>query len=297
MTEPLFHLAVVVDDYEMGITHVVRGEDHISNTPRQMLIQEAIGAPTPEYAHLPMVLAPDRSKLSKRRGALPVSDYRAKGYLPTAILNYLALLGWNPGTEKEIFTTAELIAAFDVARVQKHGAIFDDEKLRWFNQEHIRLLPSSIVEQHIATAIGPTIRTLPQFSEERLKRFTPTLLERIATFGDIAVLEAAGDLSYVFEQPVVEVSSCVWKKSTPELTKTHLEHAQRTLEALDPWTTDSIKNALWDYATQNGRGDVLWPLRYSLTGKEKSPDPFSMAFILGKEETLARIRGVLARMG
>ncbi|MDO8569671.1 MAG: glutamate--tRNA ligase family protein [bacterium] len=139
--EPLYHLAVVIDDFESNITHVIRGEDHISNTPRQILIQEAISAPRPLYAHLPLILAQDRSKLSKRKHGESVSldYYRSKGYSPEAIINYLALLGWNPGTEQEIFTLRELINVFDFSRVHKGGAIFDEKKLAWVNRKHFNL--------------------------------------------------------------------------------------------------------------------------------------------------------------
>lgn len=141
LEEPLYHLASVVDDIEMNITHVIRGEDGISNTPRQILIQEAIGALRPIYAHLPLILAPDRSKLSKRKHGESVSldYYRDKGYSPAAIVNYLALLGWNPGTEQEIFTLGELIKVFDIAKVHKGGAIFDEKKLAWVNRKHYNL--------------------------------------------------------------------------------------------------------------------------------------------------------------
>ena len=139
--EPLYHLAVVIDDFESNITHVIRGEDHISNTPRQILIQETISAPRPIYAHLPLILAPDRSKLSKRKHGESVSlnYYRDKGYSPEAMINYLALLGWNPGTEQEIFTLDELINVFDFSRVHKGGAIFDEKKLAWVNRKHFNL--------------------------------------------------------------------------------------------------------------------------------------------------------------
>ena len=139
--EPLYHLAVVIDDFESNITHVIRGEDHISNTPRQILIQETISAPRPIYAHLPLILAPDRSKLSKRKHGESVSldYYRNKGYSPEAMINYLALLGWNPGTEQEIFTLPELINVFDFSRVHKGGAIFDEKKLAWMNRKHFNL--------------------------------------------------------------------------------------------------------------------------------------------------------------
>src|SRR6202142_3545999 len=144
LDEPLYHLAVVIDDHEMGVTHVIRGEDHISNTPRQILILEALGFERPVYAHIPLILAPDRSKLSKRHGATSVNEYRAAGYVPEALVNYLALLGWNPGGEQELFTLRELIAAFTMDHVQKGGAIFDIEKLRWFSKKKIENM--SLVE-------------------------------------------------------------------------------------------------------------------------------------------------------
>ena len=141
MEEPVFHLVVVVDDIDMGVTHIVRGEDHISNTPRQILIYEALGSPLPEYAHLPTVLAPDKTKLSKRKGALPITAYRDRGYLPEAMVNYLALIGWNPAlNDREFFTMAELIEHFDLKDVQKSGAIFNEEKLAWFNRQYMAKL-------------------------------------------------------------------------------------------------------------------------------------------------------------
>ena len=149
LNEPLFHLAVVVDDFEEGVTHVIRGEDHVSNTPRQILIQRAIDAPTPIYAHLPLVLGPDKLKLSKRRGALPITEYQKQGFLPEAILNGIAFVGWNPGTEKEIFTHDELVEAFDLERVQKSPAVFNETKLEWFNKEHMNKLPYQEIEKNI----------------------------------------------------------------------------------------------------------------------------------------------------
>jgi glutamyl/glutaminyl-tRNA synthetase len=145
MTEPIYHLTSVIDDFEMGVTHIIRGEDHISNTPRQILIQEAIGATRPEYAHLPLILAPDRSKLSKRKHgeSVALDYYKEKGYSERAIINYLALLGWNPGTDQEIFTLEELIEVFDLSRVHKGGAIFDEKKLAWVNRKHYNLQKGS----------------------------------------------------------------------------------------------------------------------------------------------------------
>jgi glutamyl/glutaminyl-tRNA synthetase len=141
LNEPLYHLAVVVDDHEMGITHIIRGDDGISNTPRQILIQRAIGAKQPIYAHLPLILGEDKSKLSKRHGAVSIKEYKNQGYLKEAIINHLAMLGWNPGTDQEIFTMPQLIKEFSLEKVSKGGAVFNVEKLDWFNGKHLAKLP------------------------------------------------------------------------------------------------------------------------------------------------------------
>ena len=175
MEEPLYNLAVVVDDFEMGITHVIRGEDHISNTPRQILIQEAIGAPRPVYAHLPIILATDKSKLSKRKHgeSVSVDFYRRKGYLPEAVINFLVLLGWNPGNNQEIFSIDELIKTFDMSKVQKSGAVFNVEKLNWLNKQYIAKLsdadfrPFQGIHTGMAGDFKPNLQTLAPASSRK----------------------------------------------------------------------------------------------------------------------------------
>lgn len=273
LTEPVFHLAVVIDDYEMGVTHVVRGEDHISNTPRQILIQEAIGAPTPEYAHLPLVLAPDRSKLSKRRGALSITEYRDRGYLPEAILNYISLLGWNPGTEQEIFFKEDLIKNFDLKKVQKGAAIFDQTKLDWFNREHLKRL-SPLARQEI----------LSHFVPQPALPLTDLLIERINNLSEAKEIIKSGEFDFFFTTP----------EPTKELLREgkFLDETIKILTTLDEkdFSTEKVKASLWDFATKQGRAEVLWPLRVALTGQAKSPDPFTVASILGKEESLRRLK-------
>jgi len=276
---PLYHLAVVIDDHDQGVTHVIRGEDGISNTPRQILIQRAIGATEPTYAHIPLILAPDKSKLSKRYGAVSITEYREQGYLPEAVVNFLALLGWSPqsgGEDREIFSTLELIERFDLSQVHKSGAVFNVEKLKWMNREYLRTLETTIYEQEVC-------ERLPQRDSAILKRILPILSERVYTFNDITQLDSEGELDYFFKKP----------RPTREQLKTpqYLEEVEMILTGLpiDQWTVENIKNALWDFATEKGRGEVLWPLRISLSGKDKSPDPFTLAALLGKEETLARI--------
>jgi len=278
---PLFHLAVVVDDFEMEVTHVIRGEDHISNTPRQILIQRAIGAPEPIYGHIPLILASDRSKLSKRHGAVSVNEYE-KDYEAEAMVNFLAMIGWNPGGEKEIFTIEELIKEFDIAKVQKAGAIFNTEKLDWMNKAHMGKLESQKVEKSIK-------ERLPQIDDSMLRRVMPTILERINKWSDIEEMAKAGEWGYFFEAPEVDTKKIIWKDSTPEDTKRHLQKVSELLDTADFSSADTIKESLWNYAEEEGRGAVLWPMRYALSGRDKSPDPFTLAFVLGKEETMRRL--------
>ncbi|MBI2482336.1 MAG: glutamate--tRNA ligase [Candidatus Vogelbacteria bacterium] len=279
-TEPLFHLAVVVDDFESSITHIIRGEDHISNTPRHILLQEAIGAPTPIYAHLPLVLAPDRSKLSKRHGALPITDYRDAGFLPEAIINFMALLGWSPqhgeGTNEEIFNLTELIERFDLSAVGKSGAIFNIEKLAWLNKTYLAKLT-------LEEKLTYVTKVLPSLDQTVLTKITPLILDRASNFEDIKKMKEAGELAYFFESP----------KPNKDLLKNtaHLVKVSELLGALPQadWTIESIKNSVWDFATEVGRAEVLWPMRVALSGQAKSADPFTIAAIIGQEETLARL--------
>ncbi len=284
LNEPLFHLAVVVDDFEAGITHVMRGEDHVSNTPRQVLIQRAIGAPTPTYAHLPLVLGSDKLKLSKRRGALPLMEYKKRGFLPQAILNGVAFVGWNPGTEKEIFTREELIQAFDLTKVQKSPAIFNEEKLEWFNKEHIKLLPKEEVEKNI-------LEWLPE--EMRNVKIVPVIFERISKWGDVRDMAQRGELDFFFGTLEINKEKLIYKNSSPEKISENLKLAIEALEEIaeDNFIVENIKNALMTIASSlPSRGELLHPVRFALSGLDKSPDPFIIAEILGKNETLSRLQ-------
>lgn len=289
-TEPLFHIANVVDDGESGVTHIIRGEDHISNTPRQILLVRALGYPEATYAHLPLVLASDRAKLSKRRGALPLTTYRDMGYLPNALLNYLSLLGFHPEGEEEIFTPEELAELFDLSRIQKGGAIFDPVKLLWVNNEHMRRMPEDVFEKEIRSRLEP-LTSLSEWSEERFIRALPTIGERIKVFGDIDTHIEEGELSYLFEPPTVSSAHISWKDTSKEVTQTHLAEMLTRLQTLAPFPSESeAEEALIPYANEVGRGAVLWPLRYSLSGKERSPGPFTLIHILGRDTAYSRIK-------
>lgn len=297
LEEPLYHLAVVVDDFEMGITHIIRGEDHISNTPRQILIQEAIGSPKPYYAHIPLIFDKDRAKLSKRKHgeSVSLSYYIKKGYLSEAMVNFLSLLGWNPGTTQDIFTMNELIGQFDIGKVQKGGAVFNEEKLKWVNKEHLKLMPSVKINEKIHEIISKFYSA----DFEYIQKLSPVILDRISSFGDIDDLIKNGELEYFFKKPDYESSQLKWKNDSDiEITKKHLNHIIFTTNEItdDQFFTENAKKALFEYAEQQGKGSVLWPLRYALSGKDKSPDPFTLMGILGKKETTDRLRIALQKL-
>jgi glutamyl-tRNA synthetase len=299
INEPLFHLAVVIDDHDEGVTHVIRAEEHIANTPRQILLHEALGWQIPEYAHLPLVLGADKQKLSKRKGALPMTDYARQGYLPEAVFNCIAMIGWNAadaGSDQELFSKEELIQRFDFGRMQKGGAVFNSDKLNWFNREYIKKLSSEAFWNHALPFVPEHLQ-----GNLMLKKIEQLLRDRIDKFSDITTLFAEGEFDYFFGDPVAVEHLMVWKtlKDDPEgleKTKNYLKEVARLLEPLsqDEWNYESIKGALIEYADQEGKGNVLWPLRVALSGKEKSPDPFELASMLGKEITLQRIEKVIS---
>ncbi|MEK7621714.1 MAG: glutamate--tRNA ligase family protein [Patescibacteria group bacterium] len=276
LDEPLYHFAVVVDDWQMGVTHVIRGEDHISNTPRQILIQEALKVLRPIYAHIPLILAPDRSKLSKRHGAVSVTEYRGQGFLPDALLNYLALLGWNPGTDQEIFSRSELIKQFSLDRIQKGGAIFNLEKLNWLNREYLRRVPESIWDDIFPNDWPSALRA----------KVTPIIRERVSTLTEGHTLIESGEYDYFLAPPIVD-KNLLKAPTTLSKTITLLE----SIPGAD-FQSQIIKSVLMPYADEAGRAAVLSTMRVVLTGKERSPDPFTLAEILGQAETLARLRKI-----
>lgn len=282
---PLYHLTVVVDDGLMKVSHVIRAQEHIANTPRQILILEALGFQRPIYAHIPLVLAPDKTKMSKRHGATALLDFRDMGYLPEAVINFLAFMGWNPGTEKEIFSLKELIKEFSLEKIQKGGAVFNIEKLNWYNREYIKKMPESELLKNIKQYLD--------WPDEMIKKAVPTLIERMDKFND---LENDEEFGFYMNLPDYDPQNLVWKKSTPEKTKEYLNKILGLLGSADFSSSDKIKEKIWPFAEEAGRGDVLWPMRYALSGKDKSPDPFTLAYILGKEETLSRLDTAISKI-
>lgn len=299
LTEPLYNFSVVIDDYLMQITHVIRGEDHISNTPKQIAIQEALGFPRPIYAHLPMILGADRSKLSKRHGATSLTEYQKLGYLPEALINFLALLGWHPYGDIEIMSLEELIEKFELERVQKGGAIFNLQKLDWFNSQYLKKLPLEQVFQYFLDYLKtfhPQINT-SQDNIPYLKQILELELPRINKFSELLNIA-----NYFFEDKLQYPKELLsWKGETKEEVREALNNCLQLLQEI-PESEFNQVNLQSKFANfinnqplyQNNRGKILWPLRVALSGKEASAGPFEIAAILGKKETLNRIQQALS---
>ncbi|EKD24037.1 MAG: hypothetical protein ACD_81C00126G0020 [uncultured bacterium] len=280
---PLFALAGVVDDYEMKISHVIRGEDHISNTPKQIAIARALGFPIPEYAHLPLILAPDRSKLSKRYIETSLNDFKTQGYLPNALVNFMAFIGWHPKDDTEVMLPDDLIRDFDMERVQKGGGIFNLEKLEWLNAQHIKRLSIDA----LVDAITPFIPTAWTTQSQVLRRAVEAEQDRLKR-----LTEFAESAEFFFAIAAYEPTLLAWKDAAAEVTKAHLQSVLQLLEPIDgaQFTKEGLESVLMPLADTKGRGDVLWPLRVALSGKKASPGPFEIMPALGKDETLRRIQ-------
>lgn len=297
--EPIYHLANVVDDITSGVTHIIRGEEHLSNTARQILIWEAINeCPRPIYGHIPLILSDTREKISKRKhGAMvSVEYYRDKGYIKDALINFLVFLGWNPGGTEEIFTLDELIAKFDIHKVQKGGAIFNPEKLNWFNREYMIRLSDGEFDEKAKNFIPTWVQSNPEI----YARARSIIREKISVFYEIEKMFApGGDLAFIKEVADYSTELLLWKKSPDrEEAKKHLHEVKKSLESISEtdFNVENIKSSVWNYAEANGRGNVLWPMRVSLTGQEKSPDPFVSSWIIGKKETLNRLDFALSKL-
>jgi glutamyl-tRNA synthetase len=287
---PVYNMAVVVDDHNMGITHVIRGDDHISNTPKQILIYQALGWEIPIFAHVPLILGPDKKRLSKRHGATAVIEYRDKGFLPEAMFNYLCLLGWSPGDNREIMSVQEIIEAFDITKIQKKSAIFDQAKLEWMNSEYIKRkenvellkLVKPFVEKHgYKFEDDSYLLKVINIMKDRVK-----VLEDFVTFG-----------RYFFEDPIDydgEGIQKYWKDNTNELLSEFLEK----LSGLEEYTAFNIENELRSFADQKSvkAADLIHPIRLAITGMRVSPGLFEVMEILGKETIIRRIKNALNKI-
>lgn len=287
--DPLFHLAVVLDDAEMRITHVIRGEDHLSNTPRHLLLQRALGLPKPQYAHVPLLLDTQRKKLSKRTADTGLLAYRDKGYLPEAMVNFLVLLGWNPKTTEEVFTMEDLAERFDLAGVQKGDAVFDLQKLDWLQRQHLRKLSPSALADRARTFLKKTGCSVPDRAV--LERAVTVWRERGGTLSDFP-----RDMHFVLEEPELNDQDFPWRGTTVAQGLESSTYCSSVLEQLtSEWNEPQrLREALLGALKREGKdlGTYLWPTRYALTGERESPDWSEVAWILGLTETLRRLRDV-----
>jgi len=289
---PTYNFAHIVDDFHMGVTHIMRADEFISSTPRFLSLYDALEIDPPKFVTLPPILAADRKKkLGKRDGAKDVLEYRSEGYLPEAFINFLAFIGWNPGTDKEIFTLGELIEEFTLEGIQTGGAALNEEKLQWINREHLLLLSDEDFAQFVTAWIPEDVRKKPQFSEDRLMRLMPVIRERVHTGKGIIDATGEGEYDFAFEQPSIDREMLKWKKDSNA--RDVLPRLQKIAEMLssvaEGSTGEEVKNVIWDYVEKIGRGEVLWPLRVALTGRERSPDPFTVINIIGASEAYARV--------
>jgi glutamyl-tRNA synthetase len=286
---PTYHLANVVDDHLMHITHVIRGEEWLPSTPKHILLYEAFGWDTPQFAHLPLLLNPDKSKLSKRQGDVAVEDYLAKGYLKEALVNFVALLGWNPGkgNTQEIFSLDELVSVFDLSTVHKAGAVFDLKKLDWMNAAYIKKL--SLDELYTKAKEGGFLDTelLKNTDALTLKKVLAVEQERLTKLSDIGTANP-----FLFSEISYNKELLRWKENDDTTTKQALEQAFILLNELSDSTWEDVKvleEKLLEAAGEK-RGDFLWPLRVALTGAERSPSPAQVAWVLGKEKSIERLK-------
>lgn len=291
---PLYNFACVVDDAQMQITHVIRGEEHLGNVPKQVLMYEALGYEPPQFAHLPILLNNDRKKLSKRDGATAVGDYRRLGYLPQALVNFLALLGWSAGGDKEIMKIDEMLALFDLDRVQKSGAVFDTVKLTWMNGEYLKVAKIDT----LVDGVLELIELEPDVAELRTDRWHVTaicelLRERAKTLAEIIKAN-----KYLFSKAYTLVwdSEAVQKRAgTPEALD-RLRELSTTLRDCEEWDKVPLETALRALSERTGikAGDYIQPLRVAVTGASVSPGIFETIEVLGRDVTLGRVNSFLS---
>jgi glutamyl-tRNA synthetase len=291
--QPTYHLSVVVDDIDMEITHVVRGDDHISNTPKQVRLYRAFDRPPPRFAHVPLILGPDRKRLSKRHGATSVMEYHRMGYLPEAMVNFLALLGWSPGSDQEIFTRDELIGAFALEGISGGNAVFNPEKLDWFNQQHIVRLSA----EEIATRVEPQLREAGLWRDsfattERawLLRVIDLLKPRVKKLNQIvedAVLFLGGGVQYD--------AAAVAQYLATTGTRGHLDALRATLASAQPFDQATIENSLRRLASERGikAASLIHATRVAVTGKGVSPGLFEVVELVGRDRTLTRLAAAM----
>ena len=282
---PTYNFAVVVDDSDMGITHVIRGDDHISNTPKQVVIYNALGIPPPKFCHIPLILGLDRSRLSKRHGATSIRDYKEEGFLPEALVNYLCLLGWSPGTDREMMSVEEVINAFSLENINKTAAMFDINKLQWMNGEYIRAMDDAKLAGLIIDALKKENLLKEEFDRNWIGNIVRLFKERLRTVYDF--IDAA---DYFFKE-IIEYDPDGIKKFFNKDTKPALEKLITKLETATVFDVQSIETVIRSLADELGvkAAKIIHPVRLAVTGKTAGAGLFETLALLGKSRTIGRI--------
>ncbi len=293
---PTYHLANVVDDHLMEVSHVLRAEEWLPSVPRHKLLYQALGYEMPQLAHLPMILGPDRSKLSKRHGAVSITEYREQGYLPEAMVNFLALLGWSLDDKTDIISRDELIKNFSIERISKTAAIFNHEKLDWMNGVYLRELSQEKLLREIIpfleSGLPPEVKR--PVSKEYVSRIMPLIRERINTLAEAATYAAF----FFLDELEYEASMLVDRKMTAEATLRTLKAAQEKLASLENFDHDSLEGTLRPLAEELGlkAGQLFSPLRVATTGRTAAPPLFETMMVLGKERCLKRLKAAVEKL-
>jgi glutamyl-tRNA synthetase len=298
---PTYHLANVIDDHAMAVTHVLRGEEWIPSTPKHVRLYEAFGWTPPAFAHLPVILAPDGKKLSKRHGATSVEEYRARGFLPEALANYLALLGWSPGDDREIFTPEEMTSLFELGRVNKRSAIFDEVKLRWMNSRYLAAIPWDRLEPLLApclVGLDPTAETLERWGVSLAPAAWRRAVLLLGQERAETVPECLEKVRFLFEEGIeFDPESCEkhWKI---EDAAAKIRTGREAIVAAEPWTPEAIEAAIRGAADAKGfkHGKLFHPLRVAVTGRQHSPGLFQTIFLTGRARSIERIDRALERI-
>jgi glutamyl-tRNA synthetase len=284
---PTYNFAHIIDDFEMGVTHIFRADEFIASTPNYLALYEALEIKRPEFVTLPPILGEaGTKKLGKRDGAKDILDYKKEGYLPEAMFNFLAFIGWNPGEgdNREILSKKEIIDAFQIRHIQKGGAKFNEEKLDFINREHIKKLSSEEIKKNIFELLPEQLRNL---------KIIQLIVERINKWSDVVKMVENGELDFFYKVPEIKKEKLVFKNSSLEKIKENLKEVLYALEEISEsdFTENKIKEILMKIADgKESRGEVLHPIRYALSGLDRSPDPFIIASILGKDETISRLQ-------
>jgi glutamyl-tRNA synthetase len=293
---PTYHLASVVDDHLSGVTHVIRGEEWLPSTPKHILLYQSFGWEVPIFSHLPLLLNPDRSKLSKRQGDVSVEDYMNKGYLPQALVNYVALLGWNPGagSTQEMFSLEELERVFSLGQINKAGAVFDIKRLDWMNGQYIKSEDPEILFQLSLPFWEQFFEgngfKRDDFDASFLKRVFAIERERLQKLSDVG-----RDTAFFFSFSGVDKEMLRFKDANDENIQRNLSRSLEVLKKIEEndWTRENLQQFLLTHCDDDKRGEFFWPLRVALTGERQSPPPHEVAWVIGKEETLERIKNAL----